>query len=178
MPERRKKTADQPEGVKVGIPRIPKDYGIKPRKQYSPWSRAEKRLERSHNYWVCTTRADGRPHAMPVWGFWLDGAFHFSTGNGTLKARNIARNPEVVIHLESGDDVVILEGMAERVDLSDKVFARRVDALAKRKYKMPITGIPRSTMFRVRPRVALAWSEKNFPKDATRWEFPRAASSH
>ena len=32
------------------------------------WRWAGEQLERSHNYWICITRTDGRPHAMPVWG--------------------------------------------------------------------------------------------------------------
>jgi hypothetical protein len=32
-----------------------------------PWSWAEGRLTKSHDYWVATVRQDGRPHLMPVW---------------------------------------------------------------------------------------------------------------
>ena len=34
---------------------------------------------------------------------------------GPRKGRNLAENPNVAVHLESGDDVVILEGVAEVV---------------------------------------------------------------
>ena len=37
-----------------------------------PWSDVVEWLTAARNYWVCTTRADGRPHAMPVWGLWMD----------------------------------------------------------------------------------------------------------
>ena len=77
------------------------------------WADVCKQLEKSKNYWVCTTRADGRPHAMPVWGFFLDGNLYFGTGRTTVKARNIARNTNIVIHLESGDDAVIIECTVE-----------------------------------------------------------------
>src|SRR4051794_21455434 len=43
------------------------------------WGWAEERLTRSRNYWVCTMREDGRPHAAPVWGIWLDDAVLFSS---------------------------------------------------------------------------------------------------
>jgi hypothetical protein len=39
-----------------------------------PWSWAEQRLLASRNYWVATSWPDGRPHVMPVWGVWHDGA--------------------------------------------------------------------------------------------------------
>src|SRR3972149_4391760 len=77
-----------------------------------PWSRAARLLESARNYWVCTTRPDGRPHAVPVWGIWLDGTFYFSTGRQSRKARNLAANPHVAVHLESGSEAVIVEGGA------------------------------------------------------------------
>src|SRR4051812_44286643 len=74
---------------------------------FLPWSWVIERLERSHNYWICSTRADGSPHAAPVWGVYIDDAIVFSTDSSSLKARNMKRNPAVTIHLESGDEVVI-----------------------------------------------------------------------
>lgn len=35
-----------------------------------PWSWALERLEKSHNYWIATSRSDGQPHLMVVWGIW------------------------------------------------------------------------------------------------------------
>jgi general stress protein 26 len=57
----------------------------------------------------------GRPHATPVSGVWIEGGFYFGTGTGSRKARNLAKNQHLVVHLESGDEVVILEGVAEEV---------------------------------------------------------------
>src|SRR5207248_2641543 len=58
-----------------------------------PWHWAFERLEKSHNYWIATTRPDGRPHLMVLWGIWWRGAFWFSTGPRTRKARNSAAGP-------------------------------------------------------------------------------------
>ena len=42
---------------------------------------------------VATHRADGRPHAAPVW-FVLDGDdVIFTTGEGTVKGRTLLRDP-------------------------------------------------------------------------------------
>jgi hypothetical protein len=54
-----------------------------------PWTWAEERLGESHNYWIATSRPDGRPHLMVIWGLWLDGVFYFSTGGQSRKARNL-----------------------------------------------------------------------------------------
>jgi len=58
-------------------PLIPASYGIPldgSGAEKLPWSWAVERLSAAHNYWICTTRPDGRPHAVPVWGVWLDDA--------------------------------------------------------------------------------------------------------
>ena len=49
-------------------PNMPAAYspkGVKP--NFVRWSFAEERLSKSHNYWICSTRPDGRPHSAPVW---------------------------------------------------------------------------------------------------------------
>jgi hypothetical protein len=51
---------------------------------------------------LATTRADGRPHVAPVW-FLLDGPageedeIVFNTGASTVKGRNLARDPRIVL---------------------------------------------------------------------------------
>src|ERR1700730_12195147 len=171
------KKAPDPAGCRVGLPNLPPMYGLKPRKQYLPFSHAEERLSKSRNYWICTARPDGRPHSIPVWGFWLDGAFYFGTARTSRKARNLAQNPAVSVHLDSGDDVVILEGTVVEVSANERATLKKLDAASRAKYKMPLTTIPGETvLYRVRPCVVLAWTEKEFPKNATRWQLSSAAS--
>ena len=43
----------------------------------------------------------------------------------TRKARNVAVNPHLVVYLESGDDVVILDGVAE--EITDPLLLLRID---------------------------------------------------
>src|ERR1700682_1587696 len=115
-----KKQLADPPGFRVSLPHVPPMYGLKPRKQYLPFSHAEERLTNSRTSWICTSRPDGRPHSIPVWGFWLDGTFYFGTARASRKARNLSHNPAISIHLDSGDDVVIFEGEAVEVDLTNK----------------------------------------------------------
>ena len=161
--------AREPSNATVDVPQMPAMYRGKKRDSFLPWSHAEERLVRSRNYWICTSRPDGRPHSIPVWGFWHEGALYFGTHRDTRKAKNIARNPNVSVHLESGDDVVILEGRAEEVD--QKALAKQLDGVSRKKYGMPMMVMPENMAFRVRPRIVLAWTEKDFPKNSTRWEF-------
>jgi hypothetical protein len=132
------KTSAQSPNVNVGIPHMPALYTSQHKKTFLPWSHAEDRLINSRSYWICTARPDGRPHAIPVWGMWVDGALYFGTARDARKAKNIANNPAVSVHLESGDDVVILEGEAIEIDVSGKKLRAKLDAESKRKYSMPL----------------------------------------
>ncbi len=135
-----------------------------------PWEWAETRLVASRNYWIASSRPDGRPHVMPVWGVWLAGALLFATDRKSRKAKNLAANPFVSVHLESGDEVVILEGRA--VEVSDpavlRPYAEAYDA--KYAYRPDVTDTGNVTLM-VRPVRAFAWREADFPSSATRWEF-------
>ena len=110
---------------RAGRPTMPEGYGVPDTEEgVLDWSWAEERLEQALNYWFATTRPDGRPHAMPAWAVWLDGTVYFEGSPLTRRARNIAENPAVVVHLESGDDVVILEGEAHEVGKPERAARR------------------------------------------------------
>jgi hypothetical protein len=132
-----------------------------------PWSTVEEWLRASRNYWVCTTRADGRPHAKPVWGIWIEGMLVFSTAPASVTGRNLQRDRRTVIHGESGDETVILEGQVQPLD--EELFERFADAYdAKYDYRPPATGEP---PWALRPDKVLSWTEAEFPSTATRWSF-------
>ena len=63
-----------------------------------------------------TVRADGRPHAAPVW-FDLDGeTIIFTTDRDTVKGRNMRRDPRVTLCIDDENPpfhFVIIEGMAD-----------------------------------------------------------------
>jgi len=155
----------------VGLPQVPPLYGMKSPHKFLRFTHAEGRLTKSRHYWICTTRPDGRPHSIPVWGFWVEGALYFGTARSTRKACNLAHNPAISVHLESGDDVVILEGIAQEVNIFDKSTGQKLDAASRAKYKMPLMVVPEAVFYCVRPRVVLAWTESDFPSNATRWQF-------
>ena len=152
-------------------PRLPKEYGVPTGDEgLLLWGWVVERLETARNYWVCTTRPDGRPHAVPVWAGWVRDTLYFDGHPQTLWARNLANNPAITIHLESGDEVVILEGTVVDIPQLDRTIAVEV-AKAFEKY-----GQPPSTeewvergLFSMRPQIVFAWSE--FPRTMTRWQF-------
>src|SRR5689334_7792282 len=72
-------------------PVLPQGYGVPADPAgMLPWSWAEALLSAAINYWVGTTRPNGRPHAVPIWGVWLDTAFWFEGGPTTRRGRNLA----------------------------------------------------------------------------------------
>lgn len=151
----------------VGRPRMPESYGVPESVEGTlSWDYVAGRMGEARNYWLSTVRPDGRPHAVPVWGVWVNETFHFGGGGTTRKAKNLADNPNVVAHCESGQEVVIVEGVAEEV--TDPSFQERLDDAYEAKY-----GIRHGTpVWAVWPRLVHAWS--NFPVDATRWPFKKA----
>ncbi len=133
-----------------------------------PWTWAEERLRTSHNYYVMTVRPDGTPHAMPVWGIWVDGRFYFSTGAKSRKARNLAANASCVICTENAAEAVVLEGTAAPME-----DAARLGAIAPdyaRKYKSFTLDPKMGPIFEVVPKVVFGLREKTF-KSTTRWTF-------
>ena len=144
------------------------DYGI----QEDPhgmldWAWADERLARSRNYWIVTADEDGRPRSVPVWGIWLDDAVVFGTNPRSRKGSNLARDSRVLIHLDSGDEVVIVEGTVEPVTPTEAVAET---FHAKYDWRPDLTDETQG-WFRLRPRLAQAWLETDYTATATRFDF-------
>jgi nitroimidazol reductase NimA-like FMN-containing flavoprotein (pyridoxamine 5'-phosphate oxidase superfamily) len=168
-----------PREPKRDRPKLPEGYGVpKDDEGLLPWRWVEERLEAASNYWFGTTRPDGRPHAMPAWAVWLDGALYFEGSPETRRARNVTANPALTVHLESGNEVVIVEGEAHAASPPDRALAERLAAAFGAKYGASHDYRPapdqwdRGGLWAMRPRVVFAWSM--FPKDMTRWRFSDA----
>lgn len=74
--------------------------------------------------WLTTVRADGSPHAVPVWFLWHDGRLLVMSEPGTTKVANVQRDPRALLHLHTladGNGVVVLSG---RASLSDRPAPR------------------------------------------------------
>ena len=134
-----------------------------------PWKWATDRLKKSRQYWIATTRPDGAPHLMIIWGVWFDDSFWFSTGALSRKARNLAANPRCVIGTDSAAKAVIIEGTVEVVDRQHAEFAGFVTAYEK-KYAWNLQEMAQQ-VYRLRPNIGFGLFEKKFDETATRWRF-------
>ena len=149
----------RPHILGYGIPKS--DRGMK------SWKWVMEQVKTPRNYWISTVTPDNKPHSIPVWGVWVDDVFYHGGGPRTKRGRNIEANPNIVMHLESGDEVVIIEGTAEILteETIDPELAVRIDAEYEKKYDMK-HGLP---VWRLKPSKVLAWHE--YPKSATRFIF-------
>jgi hypothetical protein len=161
----------RPQASRISTP----GYGFpKGTKGLLPWSWAEQRLKKSHNYWITTVKPDGSPRAMVVWGLWQDGRFLFSTGTTSRKARNLARNMNCILATEHSQEAVIVEGVAETADVSAR---RKFLPAYEKKYKFNMSSMKdgilsmKEPVFAVRPRVVFGLWEKYFQSKSTRWKF-------
>jgi PPOX class probable F420-dependent enzyme len=73
-------------------------------------------LDQARTAILATVSADGRPHAAPIW-FDLDGdLLVFTTGEDTVKGRNMRRDPRVSLCIDDEEPpfhFVMIEGAAE-----------------------------------------------------------------
>ena len=167
------RTQRQPKSSRPHMP----GYGLpKNSKGLLPWSWAEQRLKKSHNYWITTVKHDGSsqpsPHTMVVWGLWQDGRLLFSTGSKSRKARNLGQNPNCVVCTELAHEAVIVEGVAEIADVAARL---KFIPVYGKKYKWDLSTMKddilsmKEPVFAVRPRVVFGLYEKKFVSAATRW---------
>ena len=149
----------------------------------TPWPEAVETLKRAENFFLTTVRPNGHPHQTPLLAVWLDDALYFCTATEERKAKNIARNPRVMLTTGSekwdqGFDIVV-EGEARRVT-DEPVLQRLADAwLAKygpqwkwevRDHRFFSSDGAAPYVFEVRPRKALGF-KKGTPFSQTTWRF-------
>ena len=139
------------------------------------WDETRRVLEEAQLSWICTVRADGRPHLTPLVAVWLDGALYFTTGADEQKAVNLRGNPHVILltgchRWDEGLDVVA-EGEAVRVT-DDALLTRLARAWAGKwdgqwQFQVRDGGFQNpgggtALVFSVRPAKVLAFAKGRF----------------
>jgi hypothetical protein len=138
------------------------------------WSDIAARLAPQRNYWVGTTNSDGSPHAAPVWGVVVADQFCLYTERRTAKARNLARDSRAVVHLESGEEVVIVHGRLDDVggpaDVPEVVEAlgAKYDQPDDGQY-LPSGGDSFDVIYVLRPARSLVWNLADYDASQGRW---------
>jgi PPOX class probable F420-dependent enzyme len=143
-----------------------------------PWSWAEERLAASHDYWLATTRPDGRPHVMPVWGAWFDGALWFSSSLQSRKARNLEADPRASATTDDAQAPVVVEGAVERVTTPAQiaVFLGATNAKYDVSYDIDFLDPAVNGTYRLEVIQAVGLLESDFEGSPTRWRFRPAST--
>jgi hypothetical protein len=166
MPTTTQPTADRPA--------IPREYGVARGAQgMLSWESVEAQLAAATLFWVATASADGRPRVRPVDGTWFEGSVYVGGSPETAWVRDLLANPNVSVHLDSSDGIVIIDGVAASGGggISGDAAERLADLQDGR---FPY-GRPKAEDFAaqgsiaIRPRVIVAW--RDFAKDPTRFRF-------
>lgn len=137
-----------------------------------PWRWVDARMATARNYWIAT-HALPYPSSRPVWGVWNSPILWFSTGSAI--GRNIHRDPHVQVNLESGGEVVVIEGIARALEERDAV-AWADTYNEKYHWDLPLTS---DSVWQVVPHRVLAWLcdssgldyGMGFSNSATEWRF-------
>lgn len=143
---------------------------------FIPWNVVDRQLRAIRTIWISTTRPDGRPHSIPVWFLWEDGAppsLVFTSSSGEQKVRNLAHQAWVIAHAGDGDDVLILEGVAERITDDSELVA--LDRAYGDKYVDPGSGTRAAfgvddPVYRIRVRHVMIWIYGSIA-NRTDWHF-------
>jgi PPOX class probable F420-dependent enzyme len=67
---------------------------------------------------VATIQPDGLPQLTPNWYLWIDGRFWIAISGRTVKARNLRRDPRIVLCIDdpASGDYVQVTGTAELIE--------------------------------------------------------------
>lgn len=138
-----------------------------------PWSWAEARLTRSHDFWLATVTPAGAPHLMPVWAVWHEQRLWFSSSNGSRKARNLSSEPRCTLSTDDPLEPVVVHGVASRV--TDTASLAMVLAAENAKYGtdygMDMVEPVSNSVFALIPQWVFALDSSDFTGSPTRFTF-------
>ncbi|MBB6343714.1 pyridoxamine 5'-phosphate oxidase family protein [Nonomuraea muscovyensis] len=117
------------------------------------------RLESDVDLWVATPGSPG-VHLIPLSYLWDGTAFLISTPHTSVTGRNLLADGRVRLGLGPTRDVVVVDGIAEPVDLAD-LAPETGDAFAAKTGFDPRELDEPYQYFLIRPRRIQAWREAN-----------------
>ncbi len=142
------------------------------------------RLEGDRSYWLTTVRPDGRPHVVPVGAVWHEGAWYFTTGQGTRKEKNLMDNTHCAIAFSVQGFDLVFEGTAAKVTDATKIQqlaeayaaqgwpATAGEGVLEAPFSAPTTGPGPYTLYEVTPTTGYAFgTTEETVNQATRYRF-------
>ncbi len=134
------------------------------------WAWVDAQLAAAGTYWIV---ANGvvHPHPRPVWGVWYEQSLYLSIGSPVI-ARQICERTEVTVHLDSGVDVVVVEGSVNGFSDGGEPI-REYDE----KYDWSYTVDEYGPLTTITPTTVLAWRSGGWAgrdgfQQTGRWRLP------
>jgi nitroimidazol reductase NimA-like FMN-containing flavoprotein (pyridoxamine 5'-phosphate oxidase superfamily) len=127
------------------------------------WVRVAAVLRNATIYWVATTRTDGAPHLIPIWGAWVDDTAYIEGGDETLWARNLAAGSAVHVGVDGDGLQVMVRGRATKRDVDSATQTMIADVYAGKHPYRP----EGHTFWEIRPSSVLAWDTATIDAFAT-----------
>jgi hypothetical protein len=118
------------------------------------------RLANDVDLWVATAGSPGGVHLIPLSYLWDGTALLISTPTASVTGRNLRADGRVRLSLGPTRDVVIIDGVAEPVDIA-ALAAETADAFAAKTGFDPRKIDEPFQYFLIRPRRIQAWREAN-----------------
>lgn len=138
------------------------------------WGEIALRLSKERTYWLCTVGPDASPHTSPVWGVVIDDAWYCYSERSTIKARNLAVNTRVALHLSDGEDVLIVRGHLH--DIGPPTLHPDVVTAFASKYTRPadLAFLPLAepafdVTYALDPTLAMMWELADYNGSQRRW---------
>jgi hypothetical protein len=154
----------------MASPRAIRFYGQVSEHAALEWEWVDGQLRRAGTYWV-TARTTGHPHPRPVWGVWRSSQLFVSIGTPVTR-QALAVDPAVTVHLDSGTEVVIVEGRASGPSEDAEILAEYDE-----KYDWSYDPAQNGPLTRITPETVLAWRTAGWAgresfQQSGRWAFP------
>jgi hypothetical protein len=102
------------------------------------------------------------------------GTLYLYSERRTVKARNLAADSRLVVHLESAEDVVIVRGTAEDLGTPAQVpdvilaLSAKYTSEADRRY-LPDADPDFDVVYAIKPRSAMVWRLADYEGSQRRW---------
>ena len=134
------------------------------------WEWVDAQLSGAGTYWVVVDAPDGGPHPRPVWGVWWAESLHLSIGS-PVNVRRTVPGATATVHLDSGTDVVIVNGVVD-----DPTTDTGLVANYSSKYDRPYSVEEYGPLTTILPTEIIAWQSSGWAgrggfQRAGRWTF-------
>ena len=130
---------------------------------------------------VATVGPDDRPHVIPLWFVWVDGALFVNTTRGNRSVRNLERNPAAAATIDDGEGYDELRGVTVAGEMraaDDDPLLDEVVAAFSRKYfggNAPHFTAWRNRFFlKLVPDRTSSWDFRKIPEARARRDAARA----